>query len=222
MTVALSELVNRLQAAVPPRDDVPSAADYAQHVKDAVLQLAQDVPLPRTAELAVVHGMATYDLPADFLFLIELPSLCHPAGLLVSANGLVPVPTTWQERYEIRDGQITFYPTPTYTATRCLRYAACYALSGDPGSEQYASLNQHGARLALLYAQYLALTQQASAVAGDGWRYQIGDEMVDKSNQGKGLMSQADSLLQQYRRAVQQQKGYGSRSHMEPWPLETP
>ena len=119
-------------------------------------------------------------------------------------------------------GEITFYPTPSYTATRTLHYAALYELTGESGSEQYTTLTQNGGRIALLYAQYLALTQQASSVAGDGWRYQIGDEMVDKSNQGKGLIGQADGLLQQYRRAVQQQNGYGSRSRIEPWQLETP
>ena len=59
MTVPLADLVSRLQAAVPPRDGVPSSSDYAQHVKDAVLQLGQDVPLRRTTALNVVRGTAT-------------------------------------------------------------------------------------------------------------------------------------------------------------------
>lgn len=211
MTVALADLISRLQAVVPAKNGVPLAADYAQHVKDAVLQLAQDVPLPRTTELAIVAGIASYALPSDFQFVIELASLSHPDGIVINNSGLIPVPTTWQERYEVVGGQITLYPTPTYTMTRILRYAALYELTGTSGSEQYATLTQNGARIALLYAQYLALSQQASAVAGDGWRYQIGDEMVDKSNQGKGISGQADGLLSQYQRAVQQQKGYGSR-----------
>ena len=212
MAVSLAELVSRLQAAVPPRDDVPSVTDYERHVKDAVLQLAQDGPLQRTVELAIVSGTATVDLPADFLFVIELPSLHQADGVLVSDSGLIPVPATWQECYEIVDGQITFFPTPTYTLPRTLRYAAGYTFSGEPGSEQYTGLTQNGARMALLYAQYLALTQQANPAAGDGWRYQIGDEMVDKSNQGRNLMGQAERVLGEYQRAVQGQKGYGTRS----------
>jgi len=214
VTVPLADLVSRLQAAVPPRDGVPSGADYEQHVQDAVLQLGQDVPLRRTTELNVVRGTATYALPGDFLYLIELEPLMGPVqeGVIIGSNGLVPVGADWCERVEVVGSEITFYPTPVYTATRTLRYAALYALTGEAGSEQYVALTQNGARLALLYAQYLALTQQASAVAGDGWRYQIGDEMVDKSNQGKGLANQANSLLAQYQRAVQAQKGYGSQA----------
>lgn len=212
MTVALADLVSRLQVAVPAKNDVPSTADYQQHIKDAVLQLAQDVPLIRTAELAIVAGTATYTLPSDFLFLIAVDAIAGHArdGVIIGSNGLVPVARDWCERCEVVGGEITFYPTPVYTTLRTLRYAALYELTGTSGNEQYNALTQNGARIALLYAQYLALTQQASAVAGDGWRYQIGDEMVDKSNQGKGISNQADGLLSQYRRAVQQSKGYGS------------
>jgi hypothetical protein len=217
MSVVLSYLVSRLQASVPARNGVPSSDDYEQHVKDAVLQLSQDVPLRRTTELSIVAGTATYDLPGDFLFLVELASLCQPDSVFVSVDGLIPVPATWQERFEIVNGEITFFPTPTYSTTRTLRYAALYELSGELGSEVYTTLTENGARIALLYAQYLALAQQGNSVAGSGWRYQIGDEMVDKSNQGKSYLAQAEALLAQYQRAVAQQKGYGLAGRRESW-----
>ena len=209
MAVTLAALASRLQSAVPARDGVPSAGDYEQHVKDAVLQLATDVPLVRLGTLAVVSGTATYELASDFLFLIELEGLASTDNIIISDAGLVPMPREWEEEFYVEDTEITFDPTPTYTLSRDYRYAALYELTGDEGSETYARLNQNGARIALLYAQYLALTQQANVVAGDGWRYQIGDEMVDKVNQGKGLASQAQGLLTQYQGLIQSQKGYG-------------
>lgn len=212
MAVTLAALVTRLQSSVPARDGVPAAGDYAQHVKDGVLQLSQDVPLIRRATLAVVSGTASYTLPTDLLYLIEMPSLSTPDGVLVTDGGLIPVGTGWAEEYYIEGSSLIFSPvTPGYTVSRGYRYAAGYVLTGGSGSETYAALNENGARVALLYAQYLALTQQASVVAGDGWKYQIGDEMVDKSNQGRGMLGQALGALANYQNAVRQLKGYGSR-----------
>jgi hypothetical protein len=210
MAVTLAALVSRLQSAVPARDSVPSEDDYEQHVKDAVLQLSTDVPLVRVATLAVVSGTATYNLASDFLFLVELEGIASADGVIVSETGLIPVSAVWEEDCYIDGTTITFDPTPTYSLSRDYRYAAIYELTGSSGSETYARLSQNGARFVLLYAQYLALTQQGNAVAGDGWRYQIGDEMVDKSNQGKGLLGQAQGLLTQYEMAIKSQRGYGS------------
>ncbi len=212
MATTLAVLVARLQSAVPAREGVPSADDYAQHVKDAVAQLSQDVPTIRRGTLAVVSGTATYALPADFLFLIEIPGLNTPDGVLITDNGLIPVGAGWQEEYSIENGSLIFFPSaPGYTVSRNYRYAAGHVLTGDSGSETYALLSENEARIALLYAQYLALTQQASVVVGDGWKYQIGDEVVDKKGLGAGTQSQAQGMLTLYNMAVRQLKGYGSR-----------
>lgn len=212
MAVTLADLKSRLQSAVPARGSVPSSGDYEQHVKDGVLQLSSDVPLVRVATLSIVNGTATYNLASDFLFLVELEGIASADGVILSDAGIVPVSALWEESYTVDGSTISFDPTPTYTMSRDYRYAALYELTGSPGSETYSRLTLNGARVALLYAQYLALTQQANVVAGDGWKYQIGDEMVDKSNQGRGLLGQAAGLLTQYQMAVgQQRKGYGSR-----------
>lgn len=208
MAMTLAALVSRLQSAVPARSSVPSTDDYEQHVQDAVLQLATDVSLIRVATLLVVSGTATYNLASDFLFLIELEGVASPDGVIISDAGLIPVSAEWDEEYFIDGSTITFDPTPTYTMSRDYRYAALYELTGSVGSETYARLTPNGARVALLYAQYLAVTQQAAVVAGDGWKYQIGDEMVDKSGQGRGLLGQAAGLLGQYQMAVQGLRGH--------------
>lgn len=213
MAVTLADLKSRLQSAVPARGGVPSSSDYEQHIKDGVLQLATDVPLMRVATLSIVRGTATYNLATDFLFLIELEGIASADGVILSDAGIIPVSALWEESYTVDGSEITFDPIPTYTMGRDYRYAALYELTGGSGSETYARLTQNGARVALLYAQHLALTQQANGVAGDGWKYQIGDEMVDKSNQGRGLLTAAQGLLAQYQMAVKQQKGFaGSRA----------
>lgn len=204
MSIALATLVARLQAQVPARNGVP--ADYSQLVQDAVTQLAQDVPLLRRATLAIVAGTATYALPADYLFLVELPPLraLAPDGeTIVTAAGLIPLGVTTEEAHQIEGGQIVFYPTPGYTVDRTLLYAAGHVL--EAGS--YPRLNENAARIALLYGQHLALMAQAAATAGDAWKYSIGDESVDKSGQAKGLQTTAEGLLTQYQLAIRGLKG---------------
>lgn len=201
-------LLWRLTIASPP-DSLPLPAYYESAIADSLAQLAQDVPLIRTATLNIVAGTASYSLPADFLFPIALAGMVQAGdGVLLTGAGIVPAPISFSERYEVAGGQITFYPTPTYTMSRELRYGAGYALVDG----EYPRLTQNGARLALLYAQYLVGLEKANSVAGQGWKYQIGDEMVDKSNQGKSIMAQADGLLKQYQSAVKQLKGYGMRA----------
>lgn len=208
MAIALSTLVDRLELLAPARDGVPTEADYTQHVKDAVEQLSVDAPMIRLATLNVVSGTATYTLASDFLFLIGMESALNPSGIIIGDNGIIPVGDAFQEEQEITGGQITLYPTPGYTLSRDYKYSARHVL--DSGS--YTRLTENGARVALLYAQHLAMSQQANGMAGSGWKYQIGDEMVDKTRQADGLRNQALTLLDQYQRAIQPMKGYGSRA----------
>lgn len=203
MAIELAALISRLQRAIPARDDVPS--DYEQLIKDAVFQLASDVPLVRTGTLSIVNGTASYTLPDDFLFMILLESANNADGIINSAAGIIPVSASWEETYDIGGGAITFYPTPSYTMNRDYRYAAGYALNNGA----YDRMTENGARIALLYAQYLSLQAQATALAPAGWRYTIGDESVDKSNQAKSIQAQADMFLKQYQNAIKGLKGYG-------------
>jgi len=192
MAIVAADLVTRLQAAVPARDGVPASGDYTQHVSDAVEQLSADVPMLRYATLTVVSGTAAYALADDFLFLIRMETASNPTGIPVRADG-----QTW-EQFEITGETITFFPTPDYTVERGYRYGARHVVA----SGSYAYLTDAGAYMALLYAQSLALRQQANAVVGGGIKYQFGDEMVDKSKQADGIGKQADRLLDQYQRAV--------------------
>lgn len=197
----------RLAQTVPQPDlTTPLPEVYEQAVSDAVFQLAQDAPLLRMATLSIVAGQATYDLPSDFLYLISLSKPISMDGVLFTSGGLVPLSANYEERYQVAGGQITFTPTPTYSMSRSMRYAAFYPLDAE---RTYATLTANAARVALLYAQSLVMSQQANGTAGSGWKYQIGDEMVDKSGLGKGLATQASELQKQYGAAVKQLKGYG-------------
>lgn len=210
MAVTLAALVARLQAQVPAKNSIPAAADYSQHVQDGVLQLSQDAPMRKIATLPIVSGTADYALPADFLFLIDFPVLGTEDGVMVNASGIIPLPSSWwAEEITISGDTLTITPTPTYTLERSYRYAARHVLTGSTGSETYAALNENAARVALLYAQYLALSQQVVSVAGSAWKYSIGDESVDKSQQASGYKTAAEVALAGYRRAIAPFKGFG-------------
>lgn len=204
MGVSLATMVLRLQGLAPAQNGVPD--DYGQMVQDALDQLGSDLPITKTMLLPITAGTASYELPDDFRFIISLESLRRPEGVIFGSNGLIPVSANFEEHYDVEGNQIVFWPTPTYSMNRTLRYGAGYVLNE---AEQYARLTQNGARIALLYAQHLVLQAQANVMAPAGWKYQIGDEMVDKSGQAGKLREQAEGLLKQYQSAVKPLKGYG-------------
>lgn len=207
MAIGLDVLVSRLQAAV-----AVDGFDYEQAVRDAVTQLSQDCPILTSTTLGVVSGTATYDLPADFLFVVELLTLSSADNVLLSSDGLVPVsPAMRTERWYVEGSQLRLEPTPTYSMDRTLRYAAGYALA----SGAYARLNENGGRIALLYAQYLALRASAQAAAPNAWKYSIGDESVDKSGAPSKIMEAADGVLKQYQLAVRSMRTFGARARYD-------
>jgi hypothetical protein len=220
MSVTLLSLSDRLEAQFPSTATV--SFDYTQIVQDAINQLSNDAPVLRTAQLTVLAGTASYALPTDFLFMVELPSLVpllapgqyspyYPATW-TSANpqngALIPVPQGYSESYDIAGNTITLYPTPTYNINRMYRYAALYELIGTT----YPLLNDNAAGVAMLYAQFLIHLQRAGVYAGMGSKYQVDSVMSDRSMLGTNIGKQASTLLDQYNSAVKRLQGsYGSR-----------
>ena len=211
MTVSIAQLADRLQRTVPARNDVPG--DYERIAQDAVYQLSQDVPIITAATIQVTAGQATYDLPADFLYEIELVGLPVQGGVIVSDGGLIPVSNCWEETHYIEGDTLRFDPVPTYSTTRTLRYAAQHVATNGV----YPRLSENGARVAVLYGQYVALLEQANATAGDAWSYKIGDESVDKRGQGAAIQAQASAALANYQNAIRPLQGYGSRYRQNPY-----
>lgn len=211
MTIAIAQLADRLQRAVPARNGVPG--DYERLAQDAVQQLSQDVPVITAATIQVTAGQAAYELPSDFLYEIELAGLPVQGGVIVSNGGLIPMGNSWEETHYIEGDTLRFDPVPTYSATRTLRYAAQHVASNGV----YLRLSENGARVAMLYGQYLALLEQANAVAGDAWSYKIGDESVDKRGQGAAVQAQASAALVNYQNAIRPLQGYGRQYRQNPY-----
>lgn len=200
MSVALADLVTRLAEAVPAYNGIPSAAQTELAVKDAVADLSGRRSLRKRAGISVTGGIATYDLPADFVSLIRLESLlAEGQGVLNTPQGLIPVPDTFREKVAIAGGHITFYPTPTYTATRVLWYRSGHTVDE---SDSYPDLTDSDARLALLKAQAICLGMQANKAAQAAWQYAIGDERVSKEKLAEALAKRAEALEQEYLQAV--------------------
>lgn len=199
MTVPLALLIAQLQDDVPARNGVPAENQYERCVRNAVADYGRRNPLRKLTTLAIVSGTASYSLPSDFLRVITLESLTSPDGVIISGTGLIPVSATFKERYYITGTTITFDPTPTYTVSRDLWYAATYVLDS---SSEYADMTQAVADTAMLKAQSLALHLQASKAAQEAWQYAIGDERVSKERLSEALAKEAKALDAEYQAAV--------------------
>lgn len=217
MGIALDDLVTRLQADVPARGGVPSTAQYEYAVKDAVGDYARRRPMTLITTLSVVSGTATYNLPADFLFVIKLDDFTALDGIIHTATGIVPLSSDWNERYTVNGRTLTFTPTPSYTLARTLRYAAGHVLDGD---EEYPYLTDEDVGILLLKAQASALRKQAlasvTATTGEITEYAIGDEKVKKSSPSESLRATAAALEAEYLEQVQRAVGpQGSRARYD-------
>lgn len=203
MSVLLSALVSRLQADVPQRNSVPTSTQYENAVTGAVADFSRRRPLRRRYELPVVSGTASYAMPSDFVRLIELPKLGQLTHDVIVGTTLIPTAGMYDESVTVEGQTLTIAPTPTYTLTRPLWYAAMHVLNE---SDAYPYLTGPEVELVMLRAQASALMALANAAALESWKYSLGDESVDKTALAKALMEQAKAAQMQYmeemRRAV--------------------
>lgn len=201
MSITLALLTTWLQDAIAARNDVPDLSGYEQAIKNAVLDYSGRVPIRKRATVSIVAGTATYALPSDFLKLISFPSVLeNSGGVMVSDTGLIPVNDTFKEEYQIAGNQLTIYPTPAYTTTRYLWYYAFHALSDGA----YATLDDSATALVLKKAGAICLRLQANRAAQEAWRYQIGDEQVDKTRLSEALAARASEMESEYLAEVKQ------------------
>jgi hypothetical protein len=208
MSILLDDMVNDLVADVPPRNGAPTEEQYERMVKEAVRDFGRRAGRVKRETLDVVAGTATYDLPDDFLKMIRLQGLYGHDGIINTSTGLIAVGSGFREKFTIVAGTITFYPTPTYSLLRWFSYKAGWVLSGDTDyTEAYEDMTEEEAEIALLKAKGLALELQANMTASDGWRYQIGDEMVDKSGQQTSYKVRLEAADAAYLKAVETYNG---------------
>lgn len=202
MSILLSELVTRLSEDVPAEDGVPSTTQYESAIQDAISDFSERCGVEQIATLNIVANTATYDLPADFLKLIEVASFAGQ-DVIHSVDGLIPVPAGWCERYTIRNGQITFYPTPTYTVSKEIRYKAAWIeINGE-----YATLGNREARIVLLKAQAIALTKIANAQSATAIKYSFGAVSEDLGSSSDTSRKNSNDIEREYEKACDKYNG---------------
>jgi len=205
----LSDLVERLAEDVPAEDGVPSVTQYQNAVREAVRDFSERCGLEQIGTLSIVSGTATYSLPDDFVKLIKLQSFAGE-GVLHSAEGLIPLSSTWCEKHTIRNGQITFYPIPRYTMAREFSYKAAWigtAIEGDSGDEDFETLGEREARIVLLKAQAIGLTKQANAQSATSIKYSFGAVSEDLGGSSDSTRKNSNDLEREYDKACETYNG---------------
>lgn len=199
----LQRLILSLAEAVPAVDDVPSAYQYEQAIRDAVLDFSRRCGVAKIATLSIISGTATYNLATDFLKMISIDALSGVDGVIVSQNGLIPLSKDFEEEYTIINKVITFFPTPQYTMTRYYKYKAGWvATAGD-----YTTLGEDEIQIVLLKAKAIALGKQVNAASGTVLKYSLGAVSVDKSSDVDTKSRRADHLEKDYVQACERYNG---------------
>lgn len=205
--VSLAKLTNLLLGLVNPVNDQPSVEQARQAIRAAVEDFSARKPFGRVATLSIVSGQSDYVLPDDFLRLVLLEQESAPgSGVIVSSTGLIPAGGQLQrEQVNVAGNSLTIYPTPEYSTKRRLSYLARYVLDEQ---EVYTAMPENVSHIVLLKAQSLCLRLQATASAGSGFKYSIGDFSVDKSGQGKSVAEKATAFERQYHEAIEALIGF--------------
>ena len=211
MSIYFSELVARLMDDVPAENDIPSAMQYENAVKDAVADFSEQCGLEQIGTLNIVGGTAIYDLPADFLKLTLLETFFNAMdGVLHSVDGLIPVSATWTEKFTIRNGQIRFYPVPRYTMARDFSYKAAWVstvIDDEYPDEEYATMGEREARIILLKAQEIALNKVSNAQSGTAIKYSFGAVSEDLGGTSEASRKTAYALQSDYEAACKKYNG---------------
>jgi hypothetical protein len=206
MSIPLSTLVDRLRVDVPPRDGVPSDDQYERFVKEAAADFGQKAGRSKISSVSVVTGTAAYDLPADFVRIIQMDNLSSDGRVINRGGGLIPYSGIYNESWEIINGQIIFYPTPVYTMLRYFEYQARWALDVN---DDYTDMSEIEAGALMHLATALALMAQANIAAREAWNYQMGEARVSKDRLAAELREQAKQARVDYETAL---VSYNSRS----------
>lgn len=193
--VTQDALVSRLLSVLPQSNDQPAPTFYDQAVKDAVAAYSRRIPVYKTATISVLPDVDAYQLPADFLALVQLEG--SPSGGLIVGEELTPTATVSTEVLNIRGAQLIISPTPTYTLARRLVYDAYHVLgAGTPA--QYDTLGERDAEAVVLAAAINVLKQRAARAAGAAWSYSVGDERIDKSKLSSALWETIGEMERRY------------------------
>ena len=198
--MSLSKLVQLLENDVPQIEATPGRLQVEQAVRAAVDDFSMRAPMRKVTAINLVSGVVSYAMPLDFSKLIKVTLVSG------SDTGLVAVPMgSTTERAFVQGDKLVFYPPPTSSGQREVHYAARYALDE---ARNYQDMTEPIAHIVLLKAKAILTNLLATNTGGDGWKYSIGDESVDKSNQGANLRENADHFHNVYMEAVNRFIGF--------------
>jgi hypothetical protein len=206
MTKTLADMVLDLQEDVPAVDGAPTDAQYERAIKDAVAEFSRLCGLEKNTTLSIVSGTSTYDLPADFLKVIEFDSPFDPEhGIMISATGIIPFggAVPFEEEITIRNRQMVIYPTPAYTMSRYLEYKAAWVLDE---SDAYP-LTDDEVEIVMLKAKAIAFEKISNASASAGFKYSIGNMSVDKSGVSDGYSNRVSDFEARFEKACKAYNG---------------
>jgi hypothetical protein len=205
VSVALSDLIQRLKTDVPQQNSVPTDLQYQAAVEMAVTDFSEKAGQVKRVEISFVSGTASYAMPDDFVQLIEVEGifgggvLIPPGGKIIPLNGVDA-----SETFSASGKTLTISPTPTYSADRGVKYKAGHYL--DAG-ENYPDLSEHQALIIAPKAAAVLLRQMAASMSSSAIRFTFGDLTVDKSNSTKALSEVADQLEAEYAKMVKNHMG---------------
>lgn len=199
MSIAREYLVNRVTNDVIVSNGVPSDAQMAQAVETTVADFNRRVRRIKITTLSVVNGTATYTLPVDFQVLVRMVRLWDETGIINTASGLIPVSSTFKERWTIAGNSITFYPTPTYTLTREITYGAKHVVDANGN---YPDMTPEEAEIILLGARSEILGVQSAKAVASTRAYRMGDVAVDTTAVGDKITAQMSATRAAYDDAI--------------------
>lgn len=198
--MSLSKLVQLLENDVPQIEATPGRLQVEQAVRAAVDDFSMRAPMRKVTAINLVSGVVSYAMPLDFSKLIKVtPVSGSDTGLVAVPMGLTP------EKAFVQGDKLVFYPPPTSSGQREVHYAARYALDE---ARNYQDMTEPIAHIVLLKAKAILTNLLATNTGGDGWKYSIGDESVDKSTQGNNLRQNADHFHNVYMEAVNRFIGF--------------
>lgn len=206
MTKALADMVADLQEDVPAVDGVPSAGQYERAIKDAVAEFSRACGVEKNTTLSIVSGTASYNLPSDFLKMIEFDSPYDPEhNVMLTSTGIIAFGglTPFEEEITIRDGTLTIYPTPQYSMSRYLEYKAGWVLDG---SDNYP-LTDDEVQIVMLKAKAIAFEKIANATSAASFKYSIGNMSVDKTGVGEGYRTRVNDFEARFEKACERYNG---------------
>ena len=205
MPISRLFLTERLTSAIPLLNSVPSAIQIEEAIDATLADFNRRVRRIKQADLSIVSGTATYTLPADFQSVIRVGGLLDPTmGVIIAAEGIIPIPMTFRDTWTVAGDQITFYPKPTYTLTRKMWYAAKHVINV---SANYPDMTSEEAEIVLLGAKAYGLSYQATKQVGTAYSYRMGDVQVDKKGVSEQIGVQHAVAMAQYEAAIKSYVG---------------